>query len=175
MYFARCGGHEAQLSGCEVTRREMPTQRKKRCTCAKGICVLAGWAARMGKWRVDSCSCREFRLEEKAKAKIGRAKAGLFNSPGHRAFITHTHKHVEFITKQQIRHHHLRQYLLARLIHCCWICCISGRRNGRRFCLSCLEVDVCARGGDRRSCSVRSCLTRSSSQTGRLGRFDAFL
>jgi len=129
----------------------MSTQRKKEdAYLLQRGCVrwLAGRAApRMGKWRVDSCSCREFRLEEKAKAKIGKANiSGTFLFAGPSRFHhthTHTHTHVEFITKQRIRHRHLRQYLLARLMHCCCFCWISGRRNGRRF-VVCMSTCVCA-------------------------------
>jgi hypothetical protein len=134
---------------------------------------LAGRLAwESGEWILVRAESSDWRKRQ--KPRLAKPKRD-FSIRQAIALSSHTHKHVEFITKQRIRHGHLRQYLLARLMHCCWICCISGRRNGRRFCLSCLEVDVCARGGDRRSCSVRSCLTRSSSQTGRLGRFDAFL
>jgi hypothetical protein len=132
------------------TRREEDVHSTRERGCISLLqrgCVrwLAGRAApRMGKWRVDSCSCREFRLEEKAKAKIGKAKAGLFYSPGLRAFITHTHvESIEFITEQRIRHRHLRQYLLAGLMHCCCFCWISGQRNGRRF-VVCMSTCVCA-------------------------------
>jgi hypothetical protein len=141
-----------------------------------GMCALSGWlGGSHGKVESGFLFVSRVQTGGKGKSQDWQSQSGTFQFARPSRFH-HTHKHVEFITKQRIRHHHLRQYLLARLMHCCcWICCISGRRNGRRFCLSCLEVDVCARGGDRRSRSVRSCLTRSSSQTGRLGRFDAFL
>ena len=141
------------------TRREEDVHSTRERGCISLLqrgCVrwLAGRAApRMGKWRVDSCSCREFRLEEKAKAKIGKANiSGTFLFAGPSRFHhthTHTHTHVEFIefiefiTEQRIRHRYLHQYLLAGLMHCCCFCWISGRRNGRRF-VVCMSTCVCA-------------------------------
>jgi hypothetical protein len=155
----------------------MSTQRKKRrmhiCLGLwrqKGMDVCAGWAARMGEW--ISCSCREF-AGVKAKAKIGKAKAGLFHSPD--ALFHHTHTHTgqySSLSRRRIRNRHVRYDLLVRLMHCCCFCWISGRRNGRRLCLALAMCCVCV-CGDRRSCSVRSFLTRSSSQTGSLGRFES--
>jgi hypothetical protein len=79
----------------------MSTQRKKRrmhiCLGLwrqKGMDVCAGWAARMGKWASGFLVRVESSQEQKAKAKIGKAKAGLFHSPDAFSHHTHTHTHT---------------------------------------------------------------------------------
>jgi hypothetical protein len=162
------------------TRREMSTQRKKRrmhiCLGLwrqKGMDVCAGWAARMGKWASGFLVRVESSQEQKAKAKIGKAKAGLFHSPD--AFSHHTHTHTR------------RYSSLSKQIRTCTspprpaspanallLLLLDLWAKKRAPFVSCsgdvMCVCVC---GDRRSCSVRSFLTRSSSQTGSLGRFES--
>jgi hypothetical protein len=139
----RTRGVAKRLRGYEAGH--VHSTKERGCTSpAKGMCALSGWlGGSHGKVESGFLFVSRVRSGGKGKSQDWQSQSGTFPfaRPSH---SHHTHKHVEFITKQQIRNHHLRQYFLARLMHCCWICWISRRRNGRRFCLVLRSTCVCA-------------------------------
>ena len=85
----------------------------------------------------------------KGKSQDWKSQSGTFQFA--RCFLSSHTRRNSSLSRQQIRHGHLRYHLLVRLMHSCCFCCISGRRNGRRLSLVLSwRCDVCVYGAVRR-------------------------